>query len=221
MPPPAAVAGGKETGAPLSDEDRLTLVSWIDLGCPIDLDYHPAHPEADGFGWMLDDQRPTLTLTSPRAGANPPMARILVGLYDSGGLVMDSSGSSRLPGRGGRGRGRTCRAGSAPARAGVWELKLDAPILVASGTLTVSVPMARGTRRTSSGRSRRARMACVRATHGCIAYTRRSLPKNPPVSPLRKGEKETGRSVSMLPPYEGGIQGGVFAFTPGCAQRNR
>ena len=30
--------------APLSDEDRRTIVRWIDLGCPIDLDYDPAHP---------------------------------------------------------------------------------------------------------------------------------------------------------------------------------
>ena len=31
---------------------------------------------------MLDDQRPTLTLTSPQAGANPPLTRILVGMHD-------------------------------------------------------------------------------------------------------------------------------------------
>ena len=49
MPPPEAVAGtyagpnGKKIKvAPLSDEDRLTLVRWIDLGCPIDLDYNLA-----------------------------------------------------------------------------------------------------------------------------------------------------------------------------------
>jgi len=35
---------------------------------------------------MLDDNRPTLTLTSPKAGANGPLTRILVGMhdYDSG-----------------------------------------------------------------------------------------------------------------------------------------
>ena len=52
MPPPEAVAGtyvgpdGKKIKvAPLTDEDRRTLVRWIDLGCPIDLDYDPANPE--------------------------------------------------------------------------------------------------------------------------------------------------------------------------------
>src|SRR5262249_55287335 len=55
MPPPDAVKKGKV--APLSDEDKRTLVRWIDLGCPIDLDYDPKKPEERG-GWMLDDQRP-------------------------------------------------------------------------------------------------------------------------------------------------------------------
>jgi hypothetical protein len=70
MPPPDAVKSGKV--APLTDEDRRTIVRWVDLGCPIDHDFDPAHPERPGQGWMLDDQRPTLTLTYPQAGANPP-----------------------------------------------------------------------------------------------------------------------------------------------------
>jgi hypothetical protein len=90
MPPPEAVAGAyagpngqKIKVAPLTDEDRRTLVRWIDLGCPIDLDFDPAKPQARGYGWMLDDQRPTLTLTYPRAGANPTLTRILVGMHDA------------------------------------------------------------------------------------------------------------------------------------------
>ncbi len=42
MPPPDAVKSGKV--APLTDEDKLTLVRWIDLGCPIDLMYDPKNP---------------------------------------------------------------------------------------------------------------------------------------------------------------------------------
>jgi hypothetical protein len=54
MPPPDAVAGtakGPDGRAvklpPLTDEDRRTIVRWIDLGCPIDLDprYNPADPD--------------------------------------------------------------------------------------------------------------------------------------------------------------------------------
>jgi len=98
MPPPEAVSGTykgpdgeKIKVEPLTDEDRLTLVRWIDLGCPIDLDYDPAHPEQRGLGWMGDDNRPTLTLTYPRAGANGSLTRIRLGMHDYySGLDLDT-----------------------------------------------------------------------------------------------------------------------------------
>jgi hypothetical protein len=70
MRPAEAVKSGKVQ--PLSDEDRRTIVRWIDLGCPIDVDpnYDPIDPEARRSGWIGDDQRPTLTLTYPQPGAN-------------------------------------------------------------------------------------------------------------------------------------------------------
>lgn len=55
MPPPPAL--------PLSEDEKLLFVRWIDLGAPIDTG-NPA------FGWMLDDLRPTLTVSSPRPGLN-------------------------------------------------------------------------------------------------------------------------------------------------------
>ena len=79
---------------------------------------------------MLDDQRPTLTLTSPRAGANPPLDRILIGMHDYGtGLDVASftvvadfavDGVAR--------RARTSRRSSSRSAPGVWELPLDAPL---------------------------------------------------------------------------------------------
>jgi hypothetical protein len=98
MPPPDAVAGTYEAPdgwkikvAPLTDEDRRTLVRWIDLGCPLDRDFDAKDPKKRGRGWMLDDQRPTLTLTYPKAGANESLTRLLVGMYDYGtGLDADS-----------------------------------------------------------------------------------------------------------------------------------
>jgi len=89
MPPPDAVKAGKV--APLSDEDRRTILRWIDLGCPLNLDFDPKQPQRRGNGWMLDDQRPTLALTEPRAGVNGPLSRVLVGMSDYGtGLDLDS-----------------------------------------------------------------------------------------------------------------------------------
>jgi hypothetical protein len=98
MPPPGAMAGtyvghdGKKVKvAPLTDEDRRTILRWIDLGCPIDLDYDPKQPHRRGKGWMVDDQRPTLTLTDPKPGVNGPLKSILVGMHDYyTGLDMDS-----------------------------------------------------------------------------------------------------------------------------------
>ena len=80
MPPPEAVKAGKVQA--LSDEDRRTIVRWIDLGCPIDFDYDRANPNERGFGWMCDDKRPTLTLSEPARGENRSLSRILIGMDD-------------------------------------------------------------------------------------------------------------------------------------------
>ena len=80
MPPTDAVSEGKVQ--PLSDEDRRTILRWIDLGCPIDLDFDRAHPQRRGYGWMLDDNRPILTLALPRERQSTPLDRILIGMHD-------------------------------------------------------------------------------------------------------------------------------------------
>jgi hypothetical protein len=80
MPPPDAVKSGKVK--PLTDEDRRMIIRWIDLGCPIELD-PSATPQAAGYGWHGDDQRPTLTLTYPEPGKNAKLTRILVGMHDA------------------------------------------------------------------------------------------------------------------------------------------
>jgi hypothetical protein len=89
MPPPDAVKEGKV--APLSDEDRRTLVRRIDLGCPLDKEFDPARPQERGSGWLLDDQRPTLTVTSPAPGNNADLSRLVVGMHDyNTGLELES-----------------------------------------------------------------------------------------------------------------------------------
>jgi hypothetical protein len=148
MPPPEAVAGDfvgptgeKIKVAPLSDEDRRTLVRWIDLGCPIDLDYDPEHPQQRGYGWMQDDNRPTLTLTDPKAGANESLTRILVGAHDyDSGIDMDSFQVVADFAIDGVDAGQNLAAKFKPKASGVWEFKLGQPIEeLAKGQVTVSV----------------------------------------------------------------------------------
>ncbi len=99
MPPPAAIAGTFKTAdgktvrvPPLTADEKLTFVRWIDIGCPIDLEFDPEHPETRGRGWMLDEGRPTLTLALPAAGqATKPLNRILIGMHDYGtGLNLET-----------------------------------------------------------------------------------------------------------------------------------
>jgi hypothetical protein len=130
---------------PLSDEDRRTLVRWIDLGCPIDFDYKLDSPER-GYGWMLDDNRPVLAVTYPQAGKNAKVDRIVIGAHDYGTGIEDGSLTVTAdfaiddvaPGEN--------LAGKFKANdAGVWELKLAKPLAnLARGNLTVSVADGQG-----------------------------------------------------------------------------
>jgi hypothetical protein len=142
MPPPEAVKAGKV--APLSDEDRLTLVRWVDLGCPIDLtslQKNQKNPMETGTGWLLDDQRPTLALTLPKAGANAAFDRIIVGMHDTGtGLDAASFSATADFAIDGVAAGEELAKKFKPRTQGVWELKLAKPVTeLPKGTLKVSV----------------------------------------------------------------------------------
>jgi hypothetical protein len=148
MPPPEAVAGTykgpdgrKIKVAPLSDEDRRTIVRWIDLGCPIDFDYDPKQPQRRGLGWMCDDNRPTLALTEPRAGRNAGLKRVLVGMHDyDSGLDAKSFKVSADFAVDGVPAGEDLAPRFRARSEGVWELRLARPIeRLARGTLVVSV----------------------------------------------------------------------------------
>jgi hypothetical protein len=139
MPPPEAVKAGKV--APLTDEDRRTLVRWIDLGCPIDHDFDPKLPERRGQGWMLDDQRPTLSLAFPQVGVNPPLTRILVGMFDYGtGLDQESFQVVADFALDGASAGENLAQMFKPKSDAVWELTLTKPLAsLDQGRLTVSI----------------------------------------------------------------------------------
>ncbi len=139
MPPPAAVKAGKVK--PLTDEDLRTLARWIDLGCPIDRDYDPDHPEQRGYGWMLDDNRPVLTLTEPEPGRNQKFSRILLGSYDyyTGLDAASLTLTADFPIDGAE-PGTNLADRLKPQSQGVWEYRLKQPPQdLKAGTLTVTI----------------------------------------------------------------------------------
>lgn len=75
MPPPGSGV------APLTNEEKMTIARWIDIGCPINVGQETGSGD---FGWFLDDLRPTLTVSSPRAGHNAgPIATLRIGVADA------------------------------------------------------------------------------------------------------------------------------------------
>jgi hypothetical protein len=137
MPPPEAVAAGQV--APLTDEDRRTILRWIDLGCPIDLDFDPKRPERRGRGWTLDENRPVVTLTVPPPASGSPADRVLIGLYDYySGLDLETlTVTANFP-VDGTSAGHNLAAKLRRAAPGVWELPLVRPP-PAGGRLVVTV----------------------------------------------------------------------------------
>jgi len=149
MPPAKAVTGtfkgpdGRKIKVPpLSDEDKLTLARWIDIGCPIDLDYDSERPKRRGRGWMLDEGRPTLTLTYPRGGHNTrPLSRILIGMHDyySGIDAKSFAVTANFPVNGLK-PGTNLAGKFFKKTDGIWELPLSTSInSLREGTLKVSV----------------------------------------------------------------------------------
>jgi hypothetical protein len=99
------------------------------------------NPSERGYGWMLDDQRPTLTLTSPKAGANAELTSILVGMYDYDTGIDPASFSvtADFPIDDAK-AGENLASRFRETADGVREWKFSKPIKsVTRGTLTVSV----------------------------------------------------------------------------------
>jgi hypothetical protein len=139
MPPPEAVKAGKVK--PLSDEDRRTIVRWIDLGCPLDRDYNPYEPARRGHGFACDDTRSTLTLTYPAAGHNAELTRILIGMHDYySGLDMTTFEVYADFNVNGVSANRNLARYFKATHGGVWELVFRKPIRhLDSGYLAVRV----------------------------------------------------------------------------------
>lgn len=149
MPPPKAVSetvaapdGQMVKVPPLSDEEKLTFARWIDIGCPIDRDYDAEKPMERGRGWLLDEGRPTLTLTSPAVGVNSePLSRILLGMHDYGtGLDLDSLQITADVAIDGVAAGENLASRFKPAGEGIWQYTLARPLdTLPQATMTVVV----------------------------------------------------------------------------------
>ena len=90
---------------------------------------------------MLDDNRPTLTLTQPQPNTNPSLTRILVGMhdYDTGLDMASFTVTADFP-IDGVAAGENLAARFKTASQGVWEYRLaQAVTALPRGTLTVSV----------------------------------------------------------------------------------
>lgn len=142
MPPPDAVAGKAKAPdgkfvkvAALSEDDKLTLSRWIDIGCPI----NRATPQA--AGWLLDEGRPTLTLTYPQPGVNTKLDRILIGMHDYGsGLDMATFKATADIALDGVKAGDNLAPRFKEVGAGIWELRItNSPASLAQAMLHVEV----------------------------------------------------------------------------------
>ena len=133
MPPLAAIEGtfkgpdGKVIKvAPLSDEARRTIVRWIDLGCPINLDSQ--------YGWFLDDDRPVITLAEPAPDHTGQLKLLRIGVDDYGsGLDVKSLEVTSSVAINGIEPGKNIASLFKQDGSGVWQLFLQNPISQATG----------------------------------------------------------------------------------------
>ena len=78
---------------------------------------------------MLDDQRPTLTLTSPQPGKNGPLTKLVIGMHDAyTGLDAESLQVTADVPLAGAGPGENLASRFKRTSPGVWEWMLDQPL---------------------------------------------------------------------------------------------
>lgn len=173
MPPPGS-------GVPaLTQDEKMTIARWIDLGAPINGGTNGTSP----WGWFLDEVRPTLELSLPRAGTNDqPLTRIRVGVADANSGVEPGSLSLTADvAIAGRAAGQELADLLVPLGGGVHELTLVEPVTeLAEGHLLVQVADRQGNwtrvdRRFAIGEGSAPGAACAPAPRTCVAATRAAV----------------------------------------------
>ncbi|MBL8142002.1 MAG: hypothetical protein JNM38_12865 [Acidobacteria bacterium] len=127
---------------PLSAAEKSMIARWIDLGAPIDTANGTGH---EGYGWFLDDLRPTLEVSSPRAGVNTsPLSAIRIGVADAhSGIRAGSLSVTADFVVAGRPRGAELADLARQAGDGIYEIPL-VPQSLPRATVRVSVSDAQG-----------------------------------------------------------------------------
>ena len=132
MPPP----GSKYPS--LTADEKMTIARWVDIGAPISSPL----PVTRESGWLVDDLRPTLTVSSPRAGENAgPLAEIRIGAFDHySGLDPESWSVTADFVVGGVAPGTKLAGALVETGDHVWSIVLREPIReLEDGTLSVEV----------------------------------------------------------------------------------
>jgi len=147
MPPPGAVHPvSGDPIVPLTQDERMLIATWIDLGCPVNVT-EAAGQQRSEFGWFLDDLRPTLTVSSPRAGTRfQPLTTLNLGAFDYySGLDTGSMSVQADFAVNGRPAGAELFDLFQSTGDHIWSLTLDTPIsTLPEGNLTVKAYDAAG-----------------------------------------------------------------------------
>ena len=124
MPP----AGSGAT--PLSETEKMTFARWIDLGCPINTGEQYGQ---GAVGWFLDDHKPTIEVSAPRAGYGPAaIPAIRFGLADAySGIdlaTLDVRADFPVAGRPANAQLADLAQPVGPASDRIWQIPLAAPL---------------------------------------------------------------------------------------------
>ncbi len=130
----------------LTENEKMTIARWIDLGCPIT---SQGSGILQDLGWFADELRPTLDISLPLAGRREAsLDRFRIGCFDyySGLDVTTLSVKADFAVRG-HAPGTELAAMFQPAGDHVWEMVFAEPIeSLERGTLTVSIEDQTGNR---------------------------------------------------------------------------
>ncbi len=132
----------------LTEAEKRTLARWIDLGAPIDSGRERG---AEAWGFYLDDLRPTLEVSAPRAGENVgSVETIRVAAFDAySGLDPESFSVIASFPVAGQAPGEELSGRLRPLGDHVWEIELGRPLVgLEAAKVTVSVRDLQGNRTT-------------------------------------------------------------------------